>query len=228
MGILNKIITAIRGGAREAGESIVDANSIRIFEQEIHDAQNNLQQAKQNLTTVMAQEIQASRKIESLEQNITTNKDYATQALTKNDESLALEVAEKIALLQQELSQQQQIQQSYNAHVAKLKGLIKKTANSLADMQRQLIMVKTTDSVQKAASAITENSASSGSKLLSAKESLDRIQKRQQLLDDKLQAGSMLDGDMGQTSLDDKLKAAGIGQTTTSAQDVLAQIKAAQ
>jgi phage shock protein A len=37
MAILKKIFTAIRGGAREVGESIVDANSVRIFEQEIKD-----------------------------------------------------------------------------------------------------------------------------------------------------------------------------------------------
>ena len=35
MSILKKLFTAVRGGAREAGEAIVDANGIRIFEQEI-------------------------------------------------------------------------------------------------------------------------------------------------------------------------------------------------
>ena len=39
MSVLNKVFTAIRGGAREVGESIVDANSVRIFEQEIKDAE---------------------------------------------------------------------------------------------------------------------------------------------------------------------------------------------
>ena len=38
MSVFKKIMTALRGGAREAGEAIVDANGIRIFEQEIKDA----------------------------------------------------------------------------------------------------------------------------------------------------------------------------------------------
>ncbi len=42
MGILNKILTAFRGGANEVGQSIVDANSTRIFEQEIRDAEKHL------------------------------------------------------------------------------------------------------------------------------------------------------------------------------------------
>ena len=38
MSVLKKIMTAVRGGAREVGELIVDANGTRIFEQEIKDA----------------------------------------------------------------------------------------------------------------------------------------------------------------------------------------------
>ncbi len=34
MSIFKKIMTAVRGGATEVGEAIVDANGTRIFEQE--------------------------------------------------------------------------------------------------------------------------------------------------------------------------------------------------
>ena len=46
MSILKKIATAFRGGAREVGELIVDANGTRIFEQEIKDAQDHMHKAK--------------------------------------------------------------------------------------------------------------------------------------------------------------------------------------
>ena len=58
MTILKKLFTALKGGAREAGEAIVDANSIRIFEQEIRDAEHQLQKAKSDLTEVIAKEMQ--------------------------------------------------------------------------------------------------------------------------------------------------------------------------
>ena len=226
MSLLNKIFTAIRGGVREAGEAVVDKNSVRIFEQEIKDAENALEKAKRDLTDVMAKEMQAARKVESLKADITKHEGFATQALDKGDESLALEVAQKIAEIQGELDIQQKAKDSFAAHVARLKGMIKKTTASLSDMQRQLVMVKTTESVQKATTAITENYASGSSRLLSAKESLDRIKQKQQDLDDKLAAGEALADEFGEKGLEDKLKAAGIVDDGNKAQDILAQLKA--
>ena len=46
MGIFSKIITAIRGGATEVGEAIVDSQAMRILDQEIRDAGEDLRLAK--------------------------------------------------------------------------------------------------------------------------------------------------------------------------------------
>ena len=226
MGILNKIWTAIRGGAREAGEAVVDANGIRIFEQEIVDAENNLHKAKQELTTIMAQEMQVGRQIDELANKITTHEEYAAQAIAKNEEELALEVANKIAVFIEEQEQLTATRQKYTNHVEKLKAVIKQTSASIADMRRQLSMVKATDKVQKASKAINSNSLASGSKLLDAKASLDRIQKKQQTLEDQMNAGNMLDADFSNKGLEEKLKAAGIGKTSSNADAILAKIKA--
>ena len=40
MSILTKIFTLLRGGANEAGQAVVDANALRILDQEIRDAGN--------------------------------------------------------------------------------------------------------------------------------------------------------------------------------------------
>ena len=100
MSVLKKIMTAVRGGAREVGELIVDSNGTRIFEQEIKDAETHLRKAKQDLTDVMAKQMQAGRKVESLKNEITEHEGYVTQALEKSNEDLALEIAEKIAQLE--------------------------------------------------------------------------------------------------------------------------------
>lgn len=225
MGLLKKIITAIRGGAREVGETIVDSNSIRIFEQEIHDAQTHLEKAKKDLTQVMAKEMEAQRKISSLNKEIQKNEAYARQALEKNEESLAMEVAQKIADLQNEMTIQSQAQQNFSEHVNRLKKIIKSTTQSLGDMKRQLVMVKTTDSVQKATKAISDNYASSGSKLLSAKESLDRIQNRQKAYQDQVEASKQLDAELSGEDLEDKLKKAGILKGQDEAQKILEKLK---
>ena len=109
MSVLKKIITAVRGGAREVGEFVVDANGTRIFEQEIKDAETHLRKAKQDLTDVMAKQMQAGRKVASTKNEISEHEDYAGQALEKNNEELALEIAEKIAQLEIDLGEQETV-----------------------------------------------------------------------------------------------------------------------
>ncbi len=226
MSLLKKIFTAMRGGAREAGEAIVDANSIRILEQEVNDAETHISKAKQDLTTVMAKEMQANREIERLQQQISEYETYTMDALNKGNEALATEIAEKIAALEPELQLQQETKNSFSVHADRLKQLVKKTERQLAEHKRQLVMVKTTDSVQKATSAISDNFSNSNSKMMSATESLERIKRKQKDFDDKLKAAEVLDAENADFSLDEKMRKAGIGPQTTTASNVLERIKA--
>ncbi len=228
MSILKKIATAFRGGAREVGELIVDANGTRIFEQEIKDAQDHMHKAKQDLTDVMAKQMQASRKVESIKRDIAEHEGFATQALDKGNEGLALEIAEKIASLEAELVEQEEVHHQFAAHVARLKDLVKKTERQIKEYERQLTMVKTTESVQKASAAITDNFASSNSKILSAKDSLERIKQRQQDQFDRMAAAEELVNEASDKSLTDKMREAGIGEESSNASSVLERLKAKQ
>jgi phage shock protein A len=228
MSIFKKIMTAIRGGATEVGEAIVDANATRIFEQEIRDAENHLTQAKRDLTGVMAQQMAASREVDRVKREIVEHEGYAVQALEKGDETLALAVAEKIAALESELATQQQALESFEGNANRLKELVKKSERQVAEYKRQLSMVKTTESVQKATSAITDNFSSSNSKLLNAKDSLERIKAKQQKFDDRMKAAEVLESENSDNSLEAKLKEAGIGQADASANSVLERLKAKQ
>lgn len=226
MSILKKIMTAVRGGAREVGELIVDANGTRIFEQEIKDAEKHMRKAKQDLTEVMAKQMQAGRKAESLKAEISEHEGYTVQALEKDDEELALEIAEKIAGLETEFAEQEEVRKSFSEHVSRLKDLVKKAERQLKEYERQLCMVKTTESVQKASAAITDNFASSNSKILSAKDSLERIKKRQQNTYDRLAAAEELEAENSDQNLKQRMQTAGIGAKEKSGSSVLDRIKA--
>ncbi len=228
MSIFKKIMTAIRGGATEIGEGIVDANSTRIFEQEIRDAENHLTKAKRDLTAVMAQQMSANRDVDRIKREVVEHEGYATQALEKGNETLALQVAEKIATLENELVTQQQALDSFSTNADRLKELVKKSERQVTEYKRQLSMVKTTASVQKATSAITDNFASSNSKLLNAKDSLERIKAKQQKFDDQMKAAEVLESENSDNSLEAQLREAGIGSQDTSANSVLDRIKAKQ
>jgi len=228
MSIFKKIMTAVRGGASEVGEAIVDSNATRIFEQEIRDAENHLTKAKRDLTGVMAQQMASSREVDRIKREITEHEGYAVQALEKGDEALALAVAEKIATLESELTSQQQSLDSFEGSANRLKDLVKKSERQVTEYKRQLSMVKTTESVQKATSAITDNFSSSNSKLLNAKDSLERIKAKQQKFDDQMKAAEVLESENSDSSLEAKLKEAGIGATDASANSVLDRLKAKQ
>lgn len=226
MSILKKIMTAIRGGARELGEAVVDSQGTRIFEQEIEDAKASLKKAKNDLTEVMAKEMQASRKVDAIAKDIEKNETYVADALAKNEEQLALEIAGKVAELEQEKSLQVQAKESYAKHIENLKALMEKAERQLKDYERQLTMVKTTENVQKATEAINDNFGSTNSTLLSARESLERIREKQQDFDDKYLAAEALEKESSGAALEEKMKQVGIGEEANSAQAVLERIKA--
>ncbi len=228
MNILKKIVTAIRGGTREIGEAIVDSQGTRIFAQEIEDAKESLNQAKHDLTDVMAKEMQATRKVEALQAEIAKNEQFVSEALAKNEEELALELAGRVAVLEAEKAEYDKAKTAYSNHVSKLKALMENSERQLAEYERQLTMVKTTENVQKATATITDNFSSTNSTLLSAKESLERIRQKQEDFDDRYLAAEQLDKESSGASLEEKMQQAGIGDKAAGAQAVLERIKSQQ
>ena len=225
MSILKKIVTALRGGAREVGEAVVDANAIRILEQEIHDQQNAIAKAKDALTEVMADESKTGRQINAIKDRIAEHEGYASQALEKGDEALALEVAEKIAEYENELAEMQPVLDGYKASVASLKDQIRKAEKSIQEHKRELSVVKTTERVQKARVSVNSSLSSGVSKSAAARDSLNRIKERQQRLDDKIKAAETLNAENTDADLKARLSAAGIGETKSKANDILERLK---
>ena len=223
--IFGKLLTALRGGAREAGEAVMDANATRIYTQEIEDAKKNLGKAKRDLTNIMASQTKGARDVKQLQEDISKYETAALSAAEKNEEELALSCAEKVGELQTELVTQEQVLAQTAAQVGKLKGLIKQSETTIREHERELKMVKTTESVQKATQSITNTQHAGANKLLDAKSSLDRIKARQQHSFDQMDAAETLENEMGSGSLDDKLAQAGIGGNKNSASDILAKLK---
>ncbi|MET1254456.1 PspA/IM30 family protein [Aliikangiella maris] len=225
MSILKKLVTAIRGGAREVGESIVDANALRILEQEIVDQENAIAKAKDSLTDVMADQSKTARQINALKERVAEHEGFASQALEKGDEALALEVAEKIAEYENEIADLQPVLDNYKASVISLKDQIKKAEKSIQEHRRELSVVKTTESVQKARVSVNSSLSSGVSKSTAARESLNRIKDRQQRMEDKIKASEELNAENTDQALKDRLAAAGIGDTKSKANDILARLK---
>ena len=67
MNIWSKMITALRGGVNEAGESIVDSQALRILDQEVRDAGEELKRSKDSLAEIMARQKLAEEKCKQLQ-----------------------------------------------------------------------------------------------------------------------------------------------------------------
>lgn len=228
MNVMKKLLTSLRGGARELGEAVVDTQAMRIFEQEIEDSKSSLSEAKEDLTEIVAKKMATERKMSDLKSEIAKNETYAVKALDKSDETLALEVAGKIAKLEASADEVAIELHSYDQNVTLLKSQIQEAEKIIAEHERELAMVKARESVQQATKSVTQTITTNDSSISSARESLERIKQKQEGEQDKLNAGIQLRKELDGDDLDTKLKAAGIKQEKHSAEDVLARLKAKQ
>lgn len=226
MNVVKKLLTSLRGGARELGEAVVDTQAMRIFEQEIEDSKTSLAEAKEGLTEIVAKKMATERKLSDIKSKIAENEAYAVKALDKSDEALALEVAGKISKLEVTAEEVSGEFDSYDQNVTVLKSQIQEAEKIIAEHERELAMVKARDSVQQATKSVTQTVTANDSSIGSARESLERIKQKQQSEQDKLNAGIHLRKEFQGDDLDKKLKTAGIKRDKHSAEDVLARLKA--
>ena len=225
MAIFSKILTMLRGDVRSIGQSIVDGNAGRIYEQEIVEAKAHVAQARQELTGVMARQMQAAREIERLRKEQQRFEGLALEALQKSQHALAEEVAGKVADIEVALAEQAAAHAEFEGHVLRMKDLIRNAEVTLREHERELAMAKTTESVYRATATISSSMGSSGSKLMSAKESLERIKQRHQDMADRMEAADVLEGEMGNKALERKLAAAGIGAAADRKAQVMARLQ---
>jgi phage shock protein A len=225
MSIFNKLLTAVRGGVTEAGEAIVDSQAIRILEQELRDSKKALNDAKTGLTSIMAEKMGVDRKVKDLSAKVKEHEGYAIQAMDKGDEALALDVANKIAEFEHELTIQQGILKGYETKVANLKKIIRQTERNIQAMDREVSVVKTTAKVQKANDLASAKFSGSNSSLRSATDSLERIKARQQKREDQATAAMELEADESGDDLQARLKNAGIVDSESSGSSILERLK---
>ena len=226
MSIWAKVATAVRGGVSEAGEAIVDNQALRILDQEIRDADNGLNKSKEALTGIIAKRKLADKKVESLKSSLTEYEGYAMQALDKGDETLATEIAEKIAGFETELLAENGLATSFAGSESQLRKAVSQTEANLKRLKQQVDTVKATEKVQKAQAAVAARHSGAGSSMRNAIDSLERLKTKQAERAARFEAASELAGSTEEVSLDDKLKAAGIVGGGASGGDVLARLKA--
>lgn len=220
-----KMITALRGGVNEMGEAVVDSQALRILDQEVRDAAEELKQSKESLAAIMAKQKMTQERCTAIAKQIEEHEGYAIKALEKEDETLAHEVAEKIVELETEKAQEQESGEHYAISVKKLRAAIKQAESNLKRLKQQVDTVKATENVQRAQSAVAERFSGTNAKMRTAMDSLERIKEKQAVKGAQMNAASELAEESRDDSLKEKLAEAGITSTTQQADDILARLK---
>lgn len=225
MSIWKQLFTAIKGGATEAAEALVDSQAMRILDQEIRDAKEELRRSDTALVGIIAKRKLSGQKVAGYETGIAEYEQHARAAAEKGQQDLALECATRVATLRSEQNAENAYLQQFTQSEKSLKTNIAQAKDKLRQLEQQVDVVKANDSVQKAQAAVSTTNLGASAKMHTAVESLERIKTRQQERQAQFEAASELDQEQSGSSLDKKLADAGItGTQSASAQDELARI----
>ncbi|OIN04747.1 PspA/IM30 family protein [Oceanisphaera psychrotolerans] len=225
MSVWKKLVTAIKGGANEAAEAVADSQALRILEQEIREAKQELRRSDEALTGIMAKRKLAKQKVDAIGASIAEYEAHARAAMTKDNKELALECAQRVAELKNEQDGEQSYVDQYATSEQSLKHNITTAKSRLRQLEQQLDMVKATESVQKAQAAVSSRHSGANTKMTTAVESLDRIKQKQTQRQAELDVAAERAASESGDALEQKLKSAGItGSQSAGAEDELARI----
>jgi phage shock protein A len=224
MSMLRKLSALFRGTAHDAAQGVVDANALKILDQEIRDADNAQGKARDDLAGLVARRRMAENELASFRDQIGKYESSARTALGQGKTDLAREVASRIAELEGEIATRGPMIEDMKAAEARLRTAIATTDQKIETLRREIDIVKVNESVQRAQTSVALNSAGAQSRIGSAADSLQRIKQRQAVQEEKLRANQELEDKRTGADLDAKLREAGILPGHSSADDVLARL----
>lgn len=228
MSLWGKLMTAIRGGASEVGEAIVDSQALRILDQEIRDAESAVGEARRELTTVIAQHKMSADRVAEYDKKIADLESKALAALAANREDLATEVAEAIASLTNDRDAEAKMAADFGASVEKMKKDVAKAEARIKSLRQQVDTAKARESVQRAQVSASVASGGASGKLATAVDTLNRLQERQELRSKELEAQEEMAEAANGSDLDRKLREAGVIADPGSANAVLERLRERQ
>jgi phage shock protein A len=223
MSVWRKLVTAVKGGATEAAQSVADSQAIRILEQEIREAKEELRKSDHARTQILAKCKLAQQKVQSMQSSIEQYEEHARKAID-TDRQLALDCAQKVSDIRAEQDVEQKYFDQFKQSEKQLASNIGTAKSNLRRLEQQVDMVKATESVQKAQVSVSSRHLGANSKMKTATESLQRIQDKQNLRNAELQAAEELATEESSDDLEKRLAQAGIKGGTASADDELSRI----
>lgn len=226
MAIWSKLFTLGRAGAHEASSAIVDANALRILDQEIRDADTAQGKARDDMAGLVARRRILEQEVSSFRAQVEKYLVSARAAMDKGNMDLARQVAQRVADLEQDIALKEPQLVAMKEAEGKIHTTIATTDRKIEQLRREVEVVKVNESVQKAQASVAARGSGAGNSLGSAADSLARIRERQAIRGERINAANELEDMRTGADLDEKLRLAGIAPGQSSADDVLARLSA--
>lgn len=143
MGIFSKLTTLARGAARESAEVILDANAIRVFEQEIVDVEESIQLRKQAMSEVIVARKQIDREISSVQTIIGKREEQARSLIDdKSKHELVDEIASDIVQYEETLEDLQAQHLAMSKRILTMKTALRQAVTEIAQYRRDLRLAR--------------------------------------------------------------------------------------
>lgn len=220
LNLIQKLSTAMRGGTREVLESTIDANALRIFAQEIHECECNLQQAKQHLAGVMAEKLKLKRQLDGQVNKVKSSEAKVRSKLEAKDEKAALVLAEEMAQQETLLASLEQQYEKLQAYEQRLLNTLKAAAHKLEQRRAELRMAQATQHAQKAVGKVSRHVNEHSDTFSQMQDSMARIQRKQDDFDDRMVAMDEIDAQMSDEPTEKE-------EVRGKAEDILVRLKVA-
>lgn len=225
MRVFYKLITALRGSVREAAETLIDTQALRIFEQEIYDCETSIQHARQDLSRVVTEKMKLGREIKSLQESLQKREQQAGEALQAGEEDLARDIARLIAEKERTQHDQQSKYQQLEAQESRLTKALRTAVQQLKDYRRELRMLSATASAQQASSRLATHGGRIDSIFSQMQDSLNRIKQTQQDFADQMEATMQVEKNLSHRALDERIASEGICSENEPVSAVLNRIR---
>lgn len=227
MTIWRKVGTLFRASAHEPLEHLVDANALRIMEQELRDTDQAMLRAKRELACLMATGTELQRNNQQLSEELAQREQQAAQALTKGEAGLAYELAECIAAHENQLQQQRQQAEHLTRQEQSLRQQLRDAARSQQQYRREWQLARANRNAEQVLRNLGGQTQGLHAHLGDLASSLERIRQQQHRFSDVDNALRELQQEDDGSALNHRLQRVGISTGQSNADQVLARLRTA-
>jgi phage shock protein A len=224
MSILKNLMTALRGNVSNAGEAIVDHQAITILEQEIRDGKDSIAKSYVAIRNLKAEAIKLQADVSDIDEDIVGYTAKAKQLVSEDKMDLAQKTAQRVADLTNKKVGVKENADNLTQQVDTLLAKVKAFETQLQQDQIDLEQLKTFEAVHKVQQQIVSSTPTVNSDRKRIERAKSRVKQRQENVEAKMAADDWMGHATKADDLDSQLAAAGIGETGTSADDILASL----